>query len=229
MSTARATLSRSISTTADRRRSPQAAGNTPPTLIAGTQFNGIANTTALVGQPFDLFSPFNLIFTDAQTPVIAAPGPSGFSAVAIVNGAPVALSTVNLQFIFDPTTGVGEFSTLPVLAGGVPVLDPNGHPVLIAAYHRRPDQRAGHGDRPGRTDAHQQLRHQRDAGEYRRTGRQPDSYTAFKGVTMTVLPSGGVLANDTDPNLDPFTGSVVTGPAHGTLAFTRPRTDRSPT
>ena len=38
---------------------------------------------------------------------------------------------------------------------------------------------------------------------------------------MTVLPSGGVLANDSDPNLDPFTGSVVTGPAHGTLALSR--------
>ena len=47
-----------------------------------------------------------------------------------MNGAPVALSSLNLQFSFDPTTGVGEFSTLPVLAGGVPVLDANGYPVL---------------------------------------------------------------------------------------------------
>ena len=55
-----------------------------------------------------------------------------------------------------------------------------------------------------------------------------DSYTAFKGVTFTALPSESVLSNDTDPNGDPFTAKVVTGPAHGTLAF-EPRTDPSPT
>ena len=37
-----------------------------------------------------------------------------FSAVAIVNNAPVALSTVNLQFSFDRPRASGEFSTLPV-------------------------------------------------------------------------------------------------------------------
>src|SRR6185312_15947006 len=46
-----------------------------------------------------------------------------------------------------------------------------------------------------------------------------DFYTAFKAVAMTALPSGSVLNNDSDPNQDPFTGSMVTGPAHGTLAF----------
>ena len=56
---------RQVSTTADATPVTQAAGNTPPTLIAGTQFNGIANTTGQVGQAFDLFSPFSLIFTDA--------------------------------------------------------------------------------------------------------------------------------------------------------------------
>ena len=34
--------------------------NTAPTLVAGTQFNGISNTTALLGQTFDFFSPFTL-------------------------------------------------------------------------------------------------------------------------------------------------------------------------
>ena len=32
--------------------------NTAPTIVVGTQFNGIPNTTALVGQAFDYFSPF---------------------------------------------------------------------------------------------------------------------------------------------------------------------------
>ena len=48
--------------------------NTAPTLVVGTQFNGISNTTALAGQPFDYFSPFAQlaiggpgIFTDQQT------------------------------------------------------------------------------------------------------------------------------------------------------------------
>ena len=41
-----------------------------------------------------------------------------------------------------------------------------------------------------------------------------DSYTAFKSVALTTLPSQGVLANDSDPNLDPFTAILVTGPAH---------------
>ena len=41
-----------------------------------------------------------------------------------------------------------------------------------------------------------------------------DTYTAFKSVALTTLPSQGVLANDSDPNQDPFTAILVTGPAH---------------
>ena len=143
----------------------------------------------------------------------------GFSAVAIVNNAPLALSSVNLQFIFDPTTGVGEFSTLPVLAGGVPVLDVNGNPVLTPFTTAGPiNVRVTVTDPGGLTLTNNFVINVMPAN----TGApvaNPDSYSAFKGVTMTALASGGVLANDSDPNLDPFTGSVVTGPAHGTLAF----------
>ena len=46
-----------------------------------------------------------------------------------------------------------------------------------------------------------------------------DSYTTFENVGLTAVPSTGVLHNDTDPNLDPFTAAVVTGPAHGALTF----------
>ena len=46
---------------------PGAGGNTAPSINAGTQFNGIGNTTALAGQAFDFFTPLTSIFNDAQT------------------------------------------------------------------------------------------------------------------------------------------------------------------
>jgi hypothetical protein len=201
------------------------AGNTAPTLIAGTQFHGIPNTTATVGQPFDLFSPFNLIFTDVQTPVIAA-APGGptltFTAVAVVGNIALPLSSVGLQFSFDPTTGVAEFSTLPVLdpKTGLPVLDAiTGLPVLTALTTPGPiDVRVTATDPQGLAVTNTFVINVASTSSGAPVA-VDDSYTGFKGVAMTVLPSGSVLNNDSDPNLDPFTGSMVTGPAHGTLAF----------
>ena len=46
-----------------------------------------------------------------------------------------------------------------------------------------------------------------------------DSYSTIENFGLTTLPSQSVLHNDVDPNADPFTAAVVTGPAHGTLTF----------
>src|SRR5207249_1830661 len=45
-----------------------------------------------------------------------------------------------------------------------------------------------------------------------------DSYSVHQGQTLKVT-DGAVLANDSDANQDPLTASLVTGPAHGTLAL----------
>ncbi len=75
--------------------------NTAPTLVVGTQYNGISNTTALAGTTFDYFSPLAQlavggpgIFTDQQT----AANLLTYTAV-LTNGQP--LSTANLAFNFD--------------------------------------------------------------------------------------------------------------------------------
>ncbi|MGB0087917.1 MAG: cadherin-like domain-containing protein, partial [Planifilum fulgidum] len=44
------------------------------------------------------------------------------------------------------------------------------------------------------------------------------SYTTAVDTPLTV-PAPGVLTNDTDPNGDPLTAQLVTGPANGTLTF----------
>lgn len=48
-----------------------------------------------------------------------------------------------------------------------------------------------------------------------------DAITVDEGGTATVLDSGAasVLANDSDPDGDPLTAAVLSGPAHGTLAL----------
>jgi VCBS repeat-containing protein len=45
-----------------------------------------------------------------------------------------------------------------------------------------------------------------------------DSYTTDEATPLTVA-APGVLGNDSDPDGDPLTAAVVTGPAHGTLAL----------
>ncbi|MGH8055584.1 MAG: cadherin-like domain-containing protein [Stenotrophomonas sp.] len=45
-----------------------------------------------------------------------------------------------------------------------------------------------------------------------------DAYTTDEDAPLTV-PDPGVLANDTDPDTDPLTATLVTGPTHGTLTL----------
>src|SRR4029077_12741773 len=95
---------------------PAAGGNTAPFINAGTQFNGIGNTTAVAGSAFDFFTPLTSIFNDAQT----TPDLLIYTAT-LASGA--LLSTVGLQFktlpgVLAPPGGVGaslagEFSTIP--------------------------------------------------------------------------------------------------------------------
>ena len=46
----------------------------------------------------------------------------------------------------------------------------------------------------------------------------PDTYTTLEDTQLTVLPRG-VLVNDTDPNGDPLTATLVVGPARGTVVL----------
>jgi hypothetical protein len=48
---------------------------------------------------------------------------------------------------------------------------------------------------------------------------QNDNYAATAGVALTVNAADGVLANDSDPDGDSMTASLVSGPANGTLDF----------
>jgi Bacterial Ig domain/Carboxypeptidase regulatory-like domain/Bacterial Ig-like domain (group 1) len=48
---------------------------------------------------------------------------------------------------------------------------------------------------------------------------QNDSYGATAGVPLTVAAGQGVLANDSDPDGDSMTASLVSGPSSGTLTF----------
>jgi hypothetical protein len=48
---------------------------------------------------------------------------------------------------------------------------------------------------------------------------QNDNYGATAGVPLTVSADQGVLANDSDPDGDPMTASLVSGPSSGTLTF----------
>jgi len=45
-----------------------------------------------------------------------------------------------------------------------------------------------------------------------------DTYGVHPGITLNV-PAAGVLSNDTDPNGDPLTANLVSGPSHGTLTL----------
>ncbi len=48
---------------------------------------------------------------------------------------------------------------------------------------------------------------------------QDDNYSVTRGVPLTVSAADGVLANDSDPDGDTMTASLVSGPANGTLDF----------
>ena len=84
---------------------PAAGGNTAPFINAGTQFNGIGNTTAVVGSAFDFFTPLTSIFNDAQT----TPDLLTYTAT-LLDGSP--LLNANLKFttlpgVLAPPGGAG--------------------------------------------------------------------------------------------------------------------------
>ncbi|MEO5915483.1 MAG: Ig-like domain-containing protein [Luteolibacter sp.] len=47
----------------------------------------------------------------------------------------------------------------------------------------------------------------------------PDSYSTNEGVGLVILATGGVLANDADPDSRPLTAVLDTSPGHGTLSL----------
>ena len=192
---------------------PAAGGNTAPFLTVGTQFNGIGNTSAVLGSTFDFFSPFTSIFNDNQT----SPDLLTYTAT-LADGSP--LSSAHLQFntvpgVLAPPGGVGlslagEFSTL---AG----LDPNtGLPYVL-------DTAGDIGVRVRATDPGGLSVTNTFTISVMPPNSPPnainDSYTTSENVGLTTLTSTGVLHNDFDPNADPFTAAVVAQPTNGTLAF----------
>src|SRR5262249_23029169 len=46
-----------------------------------------------------------------------------------------------------------------------------------------------------------------------------DLYTVNENNTLTVAAASGVLSNDVEPDGEPLTASLVSGPQHGTLNF----------
>jgi hypothetical protein len=99
--------------------------NTAPTFFFATQFNGISNTTSVFGAPsFDYFSPFTVIFTDAQTASNAL-----LYSATLADGS--SLSSIGMTFAFDPVTGAGEFSAPNGL------IDSNGNAVGVGAIQIR--------------------------------------------------------------------------------------------
>jgi VCBS repeat-containing protein len=46
-----------------------------------------------------------------------------------------------------------------------------------------------------------------------------DDYEVDENSTLTVYPAGGVLANDSDPNGDDLSATLVTGPSHGSITL----------
>ena len=170
--------------------------NTAPKIAFATQFNGIADTTSVLGQSFDFFSPFASIFTDAQTAATALT-----YTATLEDGS--SLASIGLVMSVDPTTAVAEFSapagfdttgairvrvTATDTGPGTPLSVTNTFTINVVPPNTPPVA-------------------------------ANDFYTALKDQTLTVAAPNGVLANDLDPNGDPFTAKLVAGPANGTLAF----------
>ncbi len=198
--------------------------NTAPTIAFATQFNGIANTTALIGQKFDFFSPFSSIFTDAQT-----------ASTALTYNATLAdgssLASVGLSFQTAITGAIinGEFSTG---AGGF--IAPDGSQVAageIAVRVTATD--TGPGVPLSVTDTFFINLLPLDTPPTANN----DSYSILENATLAInlaqpgpavvrpiaqslLSTMGVLANDSDPDIgDRLTAQLVAGPAHGALTL----------
>ncbi len=200
--------------------------NTAPTIVVAQQFNGVGNTTALLGTPFDFFSPLSSIFTDNQTASTALT-----YTATLADG--TALSNVGLTFTtsLDVTGTVlsGEFKSGP---NGIGSTDAAGTftaqsagqlAVRVTATDNGPGQALS-----GTSNFFINIL-PADAAPVAKD----DAYSilenaklsitlAKQGPAATATPANtlGVLANDTDPDLgDRLTAALVTGPAHGALAL----------
>ena len=202
--------------------------NTAPTIVVAQQFNGVGNTTALLGQAFDFFSPLSSIFTDAQTASTAltytatlADGSSldsvGLTFTPSLNAAGTLLSgefkskTASGIGSTDPTTGVFTSQGAGQLAVRVTATD-NGPGTPLSAtstffINILPADQAP----VAKDDAYSVLENA-----------ALNITLAKQGPAATVTPPNtvGVLANDTDPDLgDRLTAALVSGPAHGALTL----------
>ena len=202
-------------------------GNTAPTIVTAQQFNGVANTTALIGKPFTFYSPFSSIFTDAQT----APAAMTYAAT-LADGS--SLDSIGLRFTFDPVTGSGEFTSAVDGGDGV-----------VGVF----DTQIPGGPAPTGVDDDIARPWNPDPGQYaiRVLAKDQGGLAVSSTFTINVLPADtapiaknesysiledatlavtavrlGVLANDTDPDLgDRLTAQLVSGPAHGTLELNK--------
>jgi Ca2+-binding RTX toxin-like protein len=177
--------------------------NTAPTIVFAQQFTGIGSTTALMGAPFDYFSPFTAIFTDQQTASNAL-----LYSATLADGS--SLASVGLTFSFNPVTGAGEFSA------PLGFVDPTGLAISagqIAIRVTATDN--GPGTPLSVTNTFFIDLLPLDTAPTANN----DAYSILESATLAVTsPALGVLANDTDPDLnDRLTAHLVTGPAHGTL------------
>ena len=201
--------------------------NTAPKIVVAQQFNSVGNTTALLGQPFDFFSPLSSIFTDEQTPSTAL-----ICTATLADGS--ALINAGLTFTpsLDLTTNVlsGEFKSGP---SGIGFTDPKTGTftaqsagqlaVRVTATDAGPGQPLSansnffinilpaDGAPTAKDDAYSILENA-----------SLNISLAKQGPAATVTPPNtvGVLANDTDPDLgDRLTAQLVTGPAHGALTL----------
>ena len=137
-----------------------------------------------------------------------------YSAV-LTDGSP--LSNANLAFTFDPATGAGEFKRSVVWAGS----RLSGR--LMTCRCHSSTQAGQIGVRVTATDPGGLSVTNTFFIDVIPPNSPPlavdDTYTTFENVGLTTLPSTGVLHNDSDPNADPFTAALVTGPTNGTLTF----------
>ena len=181
--------------------------NTAPTIVFAQQFNGISNTTSLMGAPFDFFSPFTSIFVDAQTASNAL-----IYKATLADGS--SLASVGMTFAFDPVTGAGEFSA----PSGF--IDPTGN--LIAAGQlgvRVTATDTGPGVPLSITNTFFINILPLDTPPVANN----DAYSILENATLSVATvRQGVLANDTDADIgDRLTAQLVSGPAHGALQFNK--------
>ena len=181
--------------------------NTAPFLTTGTQFNGIANTTAVLGGTLDFFSPFTSIFNDLQT----SPDLLTYTAT-LADGSP--LSGVGLQFGTVPGDSRTSGRRGSLACWGV--LDDTG----LHFRYGRPDRGAGKGNRSGGLSVTSTfVINVLPSAASGAPVASNDSYVTLENTALQTLPSQSVLHNDIDPGQNPMTAAVVTGPAHGTLKF----------